>query len=350
MTSKTASSPTSVNDLWSNSYSFTTCLARGYSGDIFRGEETVTDDTGRESSTVVVFKIFHNRKHYEAEKSALERVHAHPHIVTLRNEPEVSTWKHTPPDLRTDANILILDHCAGGDLFEYVRTRRFVSLIQLRSISVKMLSALIHCQTQGIWHRDLKLENIFLTTPNDPTSIVLGDFGFATNTPRGVVSCGTLGYMSPEALAVDENGYDHELADVWSLGVLLFSLFFQIRPYSEPIERGERWCQEKDDTGKWATNAYLEALYKQQYTRFWTSTSHSGKNVHFDRLWGNDKTYPYTKDLRNFFEVMFAPIEKRATFAELTTHPFLTGKKLSIKRKAFTRTRSTSEGWNDLPR
>ena len=49
---------------------------------------------------------------------------------------------------------------------------------------------------------------------------------------------------------------------------------------------------------------------------------------------------------------MFAPIGQRKTFAELLTHPFLSGNKME-KKSGFKRTRSTSTGWthpSDLPR
>lgn len=358
-----ASSPTNVVDVWNNCQTTYTCdksLQQGYSGDVFLGRETTVDEEGNESTSPVVFKIFKKRQHFEAELNALTSVFGHPNIVTIRTETNTdkSMWDGFPVSI-TDANILILDYYAGGDLLEYVHARGnvyrgVVSLLQFRKMCKSLLHGLIHCQEHGIYHRDIKLENIFLRS-DDPTKLVIGDFGLASNTPRGIECCGTLGYMSPEAVAqgFDENGYDHELSDVWSLGVLLFSLIFVARPYEEPVARGERWCQ-KLVNGKWETNDWLQALCKQQYKLFWMSHYRTGrnKNVYSSRLWGNDKKYPYMKDLRNFFEDMFAPIGQRKTFAELLTHPFLSGNKME-KKSGFKRTRSTSTGWthpSDLPR
>lgn len=362
MDSKTASSfassPTNVVEVWNNTpprstttYVCEESLQKGYSGLVFRGWEIIVDKEGNTKRTPVVFKIFTNKKHFKAERKTLTSVGSHPNIVTMRTEAEESTWNKFSIDI-THADVLILDYYKGGDLFEYSKKRfhvykGVVSLLQFRKISENLLNALNYSLKNGHNHRDLKLENVFLRS-EDPTDVVVGDWGLASDTRTGIECCGTLGYMSPESVSLgfNENGYDHELADVWSLGVLLFSLLFNVRPYAEVTERGQRWCQtlrnESGDDGKWETNEFLQALCKQQYKRFWFSHCHNGrgKNVHLDRLWGNDKRYPFMKHVRNFFEVMLAPIKTRATFAELLAHPFLRGDKMSNKKSGLKRARS----------
>ena len=73
-------------------------------------------------------------------------------------------------------------------------------------------------------HGDVKPENIFLTEyPNGATCLKLGDFGSAHYFVPGRVLegiCGTPAYMAPEVFS----GRYNERADVWSLGVTLYSL------------------------------------------------------------------------------------------------------------------------------
>lgn len=73
-----------------------------------------------------------------------------------------------------------------------------------------------------VYHRDLKLENILIKD----TQLTLCDFGssFALRT------AGTEGYMAPELYSNSE--VDLALADVFSLGVVLFVMVFGFQPFS----------------------------------------------------------------------------------------------------------------------
>ena len=76
--------------------------------------------------------------------------------------------------------------------------------------------------SNNIAHRDLKLENIIIDK-NKNTKII--DFGFATFTKddeKGRVFCGTPSYMAPEIVAHQTHNYFK--SDIWSLGVILYSL------------------------------------------------------------------------------------------------------------------------------
>lgn len=88
----------------------------------------------------------------------------------------------------------------------------------------QLIRCLSYCHTKGIFHRDIKADNILF----DPNTLVakVTDFGFATVFKDGLSSelmhtvCGTLSYMAPEIL--EKKGYYGASADIWSLGVVLF--------------------------------------------------------------------------------------------------------------------------------
>ena len=68
----------------------------------------------------------------------------------------------------------------------------------------KILHGLVHLHAKNIFHRDIKLDNIFFRNPNNPTDVVLAnfllaDFHDAPLSGRMVYKkCGTAGYIAPE--------------------------------------------------------------------------------------------------------------------------------------------------------
>ena len=82
-------------------------------------------------------------------------------------------------------------------------------------------------------HRDLKLGNLFL---NEKMEIKLGDFGLATKLEfdgeKKRTICGTPNYIAPEVLD-GKCGHSYEV-DVWSLGVIIYTLLIGKPPYETP--------------------------------------------------------------------------------------------------------------------
>ena len=89
--------------------------------------------------------------------------------------------------------------------------------------------------SKKIVHRDLKLDNIlvkFDKTDNKKYTLKLTDYGASkrllTMTKRFATTVGTCNYMAPEIL--NEKSYK-EKCDLWSLGIIIFNLFFKRFPY-----------------------------------------------------------------------------------------------------------------------
>ena len=80
-----------------------------------------------------------------------------------------------------------------------------------------------------ILHRDIKLDNILL---NDKENCKICDFGvsrFFDKFEESKEKCGTPAYLAPEI--IKGNGYSGFSVDIWSLGVLLFSLLVGKMPF-----------------------------------------------------------------------------------------------------------------------
>lgn len=97
----------------------------------------------------------------------------------------------------------------------------------------QLLSAVAFMHEKNVTHRDLKLENLLLARPNDISSVVIADFGlaFISNNARQKLKtqCGTPSYVAPEILM--RNPYTPAV-DVWSLGVILYTLLIGSFPFA----------------------------------------------------------------------------------------------------------------------
>ena len=93
--------------------------------------------------------------------------------------------------------------------------------MEVRYFLKQLIEGVVYLHREGLVHRDLKLENCFIT---EHMELRLGDFGLAASLKRGKrrkTQCGTAHYMAPEIGATD--GYGQEV-DIWSLGVMAFLL------------------------------------------------------------------------------------------------------------------------------
>ena len=98
-------------------------------------------------------------------------------------------------------------------------------------ILITLAIAIAYLHSRNIAHRDLKCENILVTTD---MNITLIDFGFAKslnpNHPMLNDNCGSPQYASPEVVMCLP--YDPRKADIWSLGVILYALFTGQLPFT----------------------------------------------------------------------------------------------------------------------
>ncbi len=119
---------------------------------------------------------------------------------------------------------LVMQYHERGDLFSQMERSWKASLVTealVMSYSVPIFYGLSYLHSRGIVHRDMKLENILIGNDGLPR---IADFGLS-NKKRGSRFApgfvGTTGFAAPEI--VKGKSYT-EACDVWSVGVMLFTM------------------------------------------------------------------------------------------------------------------------------
>lgn len=122
----------------------------------------------------------------------------------------------------------VMEYVSGGDLMWHIQKSRF-SARRAKFYACEVLLALKHFHDNGIVYRDLKLDNILLTTTGH---IKIADYGLCkenmwhTNTTG--TFCGTPEFMAPEIIAGKQ--YDRSV-DWWAFGVLMFQMLLCQSPF-----------------------------------------------------------------------------------------------------------------------
>ncbi|XP_059634469.1 serine/threonine-protein kinase ATG1a [Cornus florida] len=137
----------------------------------------------------------------------------HPNIVRLFEAIETE-----------DRIYLVLEYCDGGDLAGYIHRCGKVSEAVAKHFMRQLAAGLKVLNENRLIHRDLKPQNLLLSTNEAAPLLKIGDFGFARYlTPQGLADtlCGSPLYMAPEI--IQNKKYDGK-ADLWSVGAILFQL------------------------------------------------------------------------------------------------------------------------------
>lgn len=184
-------------------------------------------ETGKSVAVKVISKkkLINNGEfaaNIEREISILRRLH-HPNIIDLF---EVLASK--------SKIYFVVEFAEAGELYEEVAKKEKLTEDHARRYFRQLISAVKHCHSRGVFHRDLKLDNLLL---DENDNLKVTDFGLSAVKnqirPDGLLHtvCGTPSYVAPEILA--KKGYDGAKADVWSCGVVLFTVTAGYLPFND---------------------------------------------------------------------------------------------------------------------
>ncbi|VAH90415.1 unnamed protein product [Triticum turgidum subsp. durum] len=129
---------------------------------------------------------------------------------------------------------IVLEYITGGELFDTIYTNGRLKEEEARKYFQQLINAVDYCHSRGVYHRDLKLENLLLDAAGN---LKVSDFGLSALTEQvkadGLLhtTCGTPNYVAPEV--IEDRGYDGAAADIWSCGVILFILLAGFLPFED---------------------------------------------------------------------------------------------------------------------
>jgi len=190
------------------------------------------DGDQRSPSPTIACKVISKRKasndfvnKFLPRELEIVRRTKHPNVVRVYDVVELDTHVY-----------IFMDYCSNGDLLEYVKDKGYIEEHFGQHYFQQILSAVKHLHGLDIAHRDLKCENVLLTSEDN---VKITDFGFArhcrdSKTGKRILSstyCGSCAYAAPEILK--GTAYNPKLYDMWSLGCILFIMLTGHMPYDE---------------------------------------------------------------------------------------------------------------------
>ncbi|GFO28242.1 ribosomal protein s6 kinase [Plakobranchus ocellatus] len=157
------------------------------------------------------------------EIEILLRFGHHANVITLR-------------DVYDNGNkvYLITELMKGGELLDKILRQKFFSEREASAVLQIVAKTVEYLHQNGVVHRDLKPSNIlYADDSGSPDSLRICDFGFAKQlrAENGLLMtpCYTANFVAPEVLK--RQGYDAS-CDVWSLGVLLYTMLAGHTPFA----------------------------------------------------------------------------------------------------------------------
>jgi serine/threonine protein kinase len=166
-------------------------------------------------------------------KSSLKKTKAQQKLVA---EIKIHQHLHNPNVVRFYRSFqdkhnvyILLELCSNQSLMELMKKRKRLTEPEVRFYFLQILEAVQYLHRNNVIHRDLKLGNLFL---NKDLQVKLGDMGLSTKLEnadeRKKTICGTPNYIAPEVISGGTHSFE---VDVWSLGVILFTMLVGKPPF-----------------------------------------------------------------------------------------------------------------------
>jgi serine/threonine protein kinase len=136
-----------------------------------------------------------------------------------------------------------MEFLSNGELFDYVWKKQGLEESEARRLFAQIVEGVHYCHQNSVVHRDLKLENILLDDNMKPK---LADFGFSKEVDHEdflETYCGSPLYASPEMIL--GRPYFGSECDVWSLGVILYTMLTATMPFDDRDVPSFLSCVEK---------------------------------------------------------------------------------------------------------
>mmetsp|Transcript_4264 Transcript_4264/g.6252 ORF Transcript_4264/g.6252 Transcript_4264/m.6252 type:complete len:387 (+) Transcript_4264:68-1228(+) len=207
----------------------------------------------------------------------------HPNIVCLE-------------EIYESENIIYLvqELCTGGELFDQLDEQpdyRY-SEEDAAKLVKQILTAVVYLHSQGIVHRDLKLENFLFQTKDADAPLKMIDFGLSKHFKYAEVMKDRVGTPYTVAPEVIKGNYD-ERCDVWGIGVITFILLCGDSPFGGCDAEGEGVSLPQIRAN------ILSGSFSFTPKHIWDNISESAKDFISRMLNTNPDARPAVREVRN---------------------------------------------------
>jgi eukaryotic-like serine/threonine-protein kinase len=173
----------------------------------------------------------------------------HPRIATLFDFIEANA---TP--------CIVMEFINGQTLDEYIRSMGLLPVEEALRIFQALVEAIAYIHENGIVHRDIKANNIKITSKGE---VKVLDFGIAKAVSSPQLTAmgdviGTLQYLSPEQI---KGGVADERSDIWALGVLFYEMVSGQVPFA--AQTLGRLCEQISKVDYLAASTFNPSLPKE---------------------------------------------------------------------------------------
>lgn len=247
---------------WTGCIRFVSTVCSEYFDSTADSIQSIRKAIPREQPTPVIAIKFINKEHafkhsrlrpkqIQTEIALHHHLGKHQNIIRFLSTGEDNFWIWIAMEL-----------AEGGDLFDKIEADVGVGEDIAHFYFRQLVSAVGYMHSKGIAHRDIKPENILLSKEGD---LKIADFGLAAlfsknGSPERLCNtvCGSPPYIAPEIVAgkrtkrqdLLDKGYKASVADVWSVGVVLFVLLVGNTPWDEPTRKSWEFCEYQDNGGR----------------------------------------------------------------------------------------------------
>ena len=142
---------------------------------------------------------------------------AHPNVVNVFDVGEDQ-----------GVNYIVMELVEGITLKEYISKKGKLTVKEATSIAIQVAMGLEAAHNRNIVHRDIKPQNIIISTDG---KVKVTDFGIARAASSNTISTNAMGsvhYSSPEQV---RGGYSDYKSDIYSLGITMYEMVTGMVPF-----------------------------------------------------------------------------------------------------------------------
>ncbi|HHX56819.1 MAG TPA: Stk1 family PASTA domain-containing Ser/Thr kinase [Clostridiales bacterium] len=200
-------------------YEINELIGVGGMADVYKGHDLV-------DNRVVAIKIL--KKEFSENEEFLRRFRNESKAIAVLSHPNIV--KIYDVGFTEKIQYIIMEHIDGITLKEYMENEKVLNWKDSAHFIIQILRALQHAHDRGIFHRDIKPQNIMMFTDG---TIKVMDFGIAkfaredgkTATNQAI---GSVHYISPEQAMGEETD---SKSDIYSVGIMLYEMLTGQKPF-----------------------------------------------------------------------------------------------------------------------